>query len=122
MPIRIKSKERLQDSATPSGLDVETDIVDIASQTDDYIIEGQIDLSNMASGDSVTLRVYIAVDGVTQELSDEQSFTGAQSIPVVRVPAHTIAYNGLFKVTVEQTGGTVRSFPYTFIKELMEAI
>jgi hypothetical protein len=122
MPIRIKSKTRYQDSVTPANLNIETNIVNIAEQTDDYIIEGQISLENMQAGDSVLLQAYISVDGVNQRLADPQTFSGVQSVPLVRVPAHTIAYNGLFKVTVKQTGGTVRAFKYTFIMEVMEAI
>ncbi len=122
MPVRIKQKIRLQGSVTPSALNTETDIVNLGNQTDDYIIEGQIDLSNMASGDTVIIRPYIAVDGTNQRKSDELSFSGPQPIPVVRVLAHTIAYNGKFRVTVTQTSGTLRSFPYTFIVQVMETI
>jgi hypothetical protein len=122
MPIRIKSRTPYQGNASPSALNTETDIINLASQTDAYIVEGQIDLVNLASGDAVTLKVYIAVDGINQRLSDSQSFSGAQSIPVVRVPAHTLLSNGKFRVTITQTSGTLRSFPYSFLMELMEEI
>ncbi|RLI87287.1 MAG: hypothetical protein DRP01_02210 [Archaeoglobales archaeon] len=121
MPVRIKEKVRSQGSVTPP-LDTETDIINLADQSDDYIIEGQIDLSNMASGDKVTIKVYIAVDGTNQRLSDQITFSGAQTIPVVRIMAHTIPYNGKFRVTITQTEGTSRSFPYTFIYQIMETI
>jgi hypothetical protein len=122
MPIRIKSRTTYQGNASPSGLGTETNIINLASQTDAYIVEGQIDLVNLASGDAVTLKVYIAVDGTNQRLSDSQSFSGAQSIPVVRVPAHTLLSNGKFRVTITQTTGTLRSYPYSFLMELMEEI
>jgi hypothetical protein len=122
MPVRIRSKTRLQGSVTPSALNTETDIVNLPDQTDDYIIEGTIDLSALASGDQVVIKTYIAVDGTNQRKSDTMTFTGAQDIPVVRVIAHTIAYNGKFRVTVTQTAGTLRSFPYTFIYQVMETI
>jgi hypothetical protein len=123
MPIRIKSRTTYQGTASPSALNTETDIINLASQTDAYIVEGQIDLVNLASGDAVTLKVYIAVDGTNQRLTDSQSFSGAQSIPVVRVPAHTILSNGKFRVTITQTAGTtLKAFPYSFIMELMEEI
>jgi hypothetical protein len=34
----------------------------------------------------------------------------------------TIPYNGQFKVTVTQTAGTVRSYPYVFIVQILEEI
>jgi len=122
MPVRIKSKTPYQGSVTPSALNTETDIVNIPNQPDDYIIEGQIDLSNMADGDEVIIRVYIAVDGTNQRLSDEIKFTDAQDIPVVRILAHTLLHNAKFRVTITQTKGTLRSFPYSFLLELMETI
>ncbi|PUA31025.1 MAG: hypothetical protein B9J98_08175 [Candidatus Terraquivivens tikiterensis] len=85
-------------------------------------MEGQIDVSQMASGDSVVIKTYIAVDGANQRLSDSVTLTGAQSIPIIRVLAHTLAYNAKFRVTVTQTAGTIRTFYYTFITEVMEVI
>jgi len=122
MPVRIREKVRAQGSVTPTALNTETDIINLADQTDDYIIEGQIDLSNLASGDEVVIRVYIAVDGVNQRLSDQMTFSGAQTIPVVRVMAHTVAHNAKFRVTIIQTAGTLRTFPYTIIYQIMETI
>jgi hypothetical protein len=122
MPVRIKSKTRLQSSVTPSALNTETDIINLAAQTDDFILEGQISLQNMASGDTVVTRVYLAVDGTNQVKSDEITFSGAQSIPVVRIPAVTLAYNAKPRITVTQTAGTLRAFPYTVIYQVMEVI
>jgi len=122
MPVRIREKVRVQASVTPPALDTETDLINLADQTDDYIIEGQIDVYQLASGDEVVIKVYIAVDGVTQRLSDAMKFSGAQTIPIVRVLALTVAYNAKFRVTITQTAGTLRTFPYTFIYQIMETI
>jgi len=122
LPVRIREKVRSQASVTPTALNTETDLINLADQTDDYIIEGQIDISELAAGDVVVIKVYIAVDGVNQRLSDEMTFSGAQANPVVRVMAHTIPYNGKFRVTVTQTDGTLRTYYYTFIYQIMETI
>jgi len=122
MPVRIREKVRVQGSVTPPALNTETDLINLADQTDDYIIEGQIDLSKLASGDVVVIRVYIAVDGVNQRLSDEITFSGAQAVPIVRIMAHTILYNGKFRVTVTQTAGTLRTIYYSFLYQIMETI
>ena len=122
MPVRIKSKTRLQGSVTPSALNTETDIVNLDNQSDDYILEGQISLQNLASGDMVVIRTYIAVDGTNQIETDELTFTDAQYIPVVRVPALTLPYNAKFRLTVTQTAGTLRAYPYSVIYQIMETI
>jgi hypothetical protein len=85
-------------------------------------VEGQISLQNMASGDIVVIRTYIAVDGVNQQKADEMTFADAQDIKVVRIPAVTLAYNAKFRATVTQTAGTLRAFPYTIIYQVMETI
>ena len=122
MPVRIRTKSRLQDSVTPAALNQETDIINLANQTDDYIVEGQISLQNMAYGDAVVIKTYIAVDGTNQKQVDQITFKDAQIIPVVRIPSCTVAYNGKFRVTITQTSGTIRSYPYTFIIQIMEVI
>jgi len=123
VPVRIRSKTRLQDSVTPSALNTETDIINLPDQYDDYIVEGMVSLRNMAAGDNVILRIYVAVDGTTQEKVDEVSTSGVQDPPVIRVPAFTVPYNGKFRVTVTQTtGATLKSFPYVFIVQVMEVI
>ena len=122
MPVRIKSKDRIQGSVKPSDLNVETDLINLADQDDDYIVEGAIDLRELADGDSVEIKVYVAVDGATQSLSDKMSLSGPLDIPVVRIPACTLPYNAKFRVTVTQTAGTLRTFYYCFIVQVMEVI
>jgi hypothetical protein len=122
MPVRIRYKTRYQGSVTPSALNTETDIINLGSQPDDYIVEGYISLKNLASGDTVIIRVYMSADGTTQDKSDEMTLSGPVSIPIVRIPATTLPYNGLFRVTVTQTAGTLRAYPYTFIVQVMEQI
>ena len=121
-PVRIGSKTRYQGSVTPSDLNVETDIINLGDQSDDYIVEGQISLQNMAAGDSVEIKVYIAVDGINQVLADKMTFSDAQEIPVVRILAHILPYNAKFRVTITQTAGTLRAYPYAFITQVMEVV
>ena len=94
----------------------------MSDQSDDYIVEGQIDLSNLADGDAVILKAYIAVDGVNRKLADKITFINAQEIPVVRLVAHTLLYNAKFRLTITQTAGTLREFPYAFLIQIMEEI
>jgi hypothetical protein len=121
MPVRIKSKTRIQDVIPIENLNSEYQ-VSVHSQADDYIIEAQISLQNMQSGDAIIVRTYISVDGVSKYKSDEFTFSGAQDIPVVRIPAVTLPYNGDFTFSVIQTSGTPRNIPYTLILQLMETI
>jgi len=123
MPVRIRTKSRLQGSVTPAALNQETDIINLGEQTDDFILEGQISLRNLAYGDTAIIRLYIAVDGINQDRSDEVQFSGSQPVPVFRIPAMTLAYNAKPRITVTQTEGTpLKAFPYTIILQIMEVI
>ena len=122
MPVRIREKKRFRGTATPTELNRETTVIDLPNQADDFILEGQISLQNMQSGDTVILKFYIAVDGENQVISDNVMFMGAQAIPVVRIPSITLAYNSKPKLTITQTTGTLRSYPYSIIIQVMEVI
>jgi hypothetical protein len=116
--VRIRSISVLQGSVTPSALNSEVDIVNLPSQSYRFV-----SLQNMASDDAVTIRCYVAVDGTNQVKSDEATFTGAQAVPAVRIPAVTLAYNSKPRITVTQTAGsTLKSFPYTIIIEYLEEL
>jgi hypothetical protein len=123
MVVRVLKIDVKQGSVTPSALNTETDIINLPDQSYRFILEGYISLQNMASDDAVTLRTYLAVDGVNQVKSDEASFSGVQSIPVVRIPAMTLEKNMKPRVTVTQTAGsTIKSYPYTIIIEYLEEL
>jgi hypothetical protein len=122
MPVRIKSKTRVQGSVTPTALGAETNVFSLDDQSDDFILEGFISLRELAQGDEVVLRMYIAVDGSTRELADEIKVLGPVTPSVFRVPAMTLAYNSKPRVTVTQTSGTLRTIRFTFIYQVMEVI
>jgi len=122
LPVIVASKTRYTGSVTPSALNAETVVVDIGAQSDDYIVEGWIDLGALASGDAVVIREYIAVDGVNYRTYATVSYSGPVSDPIVRFHAKTLTYNMKYRVTVTQTSGTLRSFPYGFVLEVMGAV
>jgi len=46
--------------------------------------------------------------------------SGAQPAPVFRFHAKMLYKNMKYKVTVNQTAGTIRSFPYAFVVQVLE--
>ena len=123
MPVVIASKSRYSGSVTPSALNAETTVLEVIGQSDDYIVEGYIDVSQLASGDVLEIREYIAVDGVNYRLFLKTALSGPVSEPVIRFHAKTLLYNMKYKVTVIQTAGsTPKSFPYGFVVEVMGAV
>jgi hypothetical protein len=122
MPVVIQSKTRYTGSVTPSALNTETTVVEITAQSDDYIVEGFIDLGALASGDAVVIKEYIAVDGTNYRLFSQVTYRGPVSEPIIRFHSKQLTYNMKYKVTVTQISGTLRSFPYGFILEVMGTV
>lgn len=120
MPIIIASKTRYAGTITPSALNVETTVIEVPGLSDDYLIEGYLDLSSLSSGDTLVLREYISVDGVNYRLFNPPvTYTGPVSEPIIRFHTKTLLYNMRYRVTITQTSGALRSIPYAFLVELM---
>jgi hypothetical protein len=122
MPVVISSKTRYTGSVSPVSLNTETAVVDIPPQSDDYLVEGYIDLSTLAPGDQVVVREYIALDGTNYGTFATVTYRDPVGDPVVRFHTKTIPYNARYRVTITQTSGVLRSFYYAFILEVMSSI
>jgi len=78
-------------------------------------ISGYIDLSNMQNGDTVTVRLYVKIKSEGDyKLYHAETFNDKQEEPALYIlPKVTgIAY----KVTIQQTKGSYKSFDYLFVK------
>jgi hypothetical protein len=122
MPVVIASKTRFSGTVTSSALNTETVVVDIGAQADDYIVEGWIDLSALALGDTVTICEYVAVDGVNLRRYACVTYSGVQSDPVIRFHSKQLLSHMLYRVTVTQTTGILKSFPYGFLLEVLGSV
>ena len=68
------------------------------------------------------LRFYVAVDGANRKEMDRMTIYGPIDPPIVRIPAHTFAYDMQPRITITQTTGIIRQFPYYFVMQLMEVV
>jgi len=119
MPIIISSKSDYKGTITIPSLNTETTVIEVTGQTDDFIVEGYLDLSQLQNGDTLTVTEYIAIDGVNYQQFLTSQFSGPVSMPIIRFHAKTIQKTMKYKVTVNQTSGTVRNIPYGFIVEVL---
>jgi len=116
MTVVIKSKEVLAGTVAPSALSEPALVVDIPDQPDEYIVEGYIDLSQMLTGDEVVIEEFLAVDGASQRLLTKMTFANTQDEPIIRFHSKTIKRDAKYRVQLTQTAGTLRKYPYYFIK------
>jgi len=82
------------------------------------IIHGWIDLNSMDFGDTVVIRSYVDFGG-GYRIHATENYSDAQSKPAVFFVGRMLKNGHKYKVTLEQTGGTLRSFPYVFFEEVI---
>jgi len=122
MPVIIYEKKTYSGDVTPSDLNVETTVIEIAGEAEEYMVEGYIDVSQLQSGDSITIREYIAVDGVNYNTYITLTLSDAQQDPVLRFHTKTLLRSMKYKITITQTSGALRTFKYGFVEEVMGSV
>ena len=74
-----------------------------------------VDANALAAGESVTIRGYEKVlSGGTQRKMWQYSVAWPVTVPIVQSPAFNLEIEG--KVTLQQDGGSSRSFPWSLRK------
>ena len=78
-------------------------------------LEGYIDLTPMASGDTIVIRQYIKIaSGGDYIKYAEETYSGAQTLPLLYVVSKSGRYG--IKITAQQTAGTYRTLTYQFFR------
>lgn len=79
------------------------------------LLDGFVDLTPMAGGDTIVVRQYMQVKAAgTYAKYAEETYTGAQSIPLLFLT--TKAAKDKIKVTAQQTAGTNRTLDVQFYR------
>jgi hypothetical protein len=104
----------IEGSVTMDGTEKEV-VLDEITGNPPRFLEGYIDLSPMASGDTIVVRQYmkIAPDGSYAKYAEE-TYSGAQSLPLLYIVTKPGRYG--IKVTAQQTAGSYRSLTYQFFR------
>jgi len=92
-----------------------TVILDEITDNPQRFLEGYIDLSPLASGDTLVIRQYMKISATGGYVKyAEETYSGAQDIPLLYVVTKPARYG--LKVTAQQTAGTYRSLTYQFFR------
>lgn len=119
MPVVVMRLLKYQGAVTPTDLNVETTVIEVPAQEDAYMVEGYLDLGNLSTGDAVVITEYIAVDGTNYRIFGTAGAQGPQAEPVLRFHTKTLHPAMKYRITITQTAGTVKSFPYAFTVEVL---
>ncbi|MBU1173010.1 MAG: hypothetical protein KKD44_25900, partial [Proteobacteria bacterium] len=90
---------------------------DIRESTDEGKLHCFIDLSNMVSLDSITVRQFIKIKAAGSYIKyAEEAYTDAQTLPMLYIVTKPSKHG--IKITLEQTAGTNRDYDWeTFIEK-----
>ncbi len=120
MPVIIETKLNYVGSVNITNVGQEVAIVDIPAQTNDYLVEGYIDLSTLQQDDVLIVTEYMSVDGANLRPFAQYSFSGPLLVPIYRFHTKTLYKSMLYRVTVRLVEGSVpKTIPYAFIVEVL---
>jgi hypothetical protein len=90
-------------------------VLDEISGNPQRFLEGYVDLSPMASGDTIVVRQYMKIASAGDYVKyAEETYSDAQSIPLLFIVTKPGRYG--IKVTSQQTAGTNRTLTYQFFR------
>jgi len=90
-------------------------VLDEISGNPQRYLEGYIDLSPMASGDTIVIRQYMKISPTGDYVKyAEETYSGAQNLPLLYITTKPGRYG--IKITAQQTGGTYRTLTFQFFR------
>ena len=117
--INSLSSRRSPDSASYLADGTEQIVYERSTNTYPFVfLEGTIDLSNLAAGDTVVIRKYIRnTAGGTLRTSERGIYTGAQEETMLRIHDNTSQYG--IRITLQQTAGVNRTYICEFYESTL---
>jgi hypothetical protein len=90
-------------------------VLDEVTNNPSRFLEGYIDLTPMASGDTIVIRQYMKIASAGNYIKyAEETYSGAQTLPLLYITTKTGRYG--IKITAQQTAGTNRTLQYQFFR------
>jgi hypothetical protein len=90
-------------------------VLDEISGNPQRYLEGYIDLSPMASGDTIVIRQYMKISPTGDYVKyAEETYSGAQNLPLLYITTKPGRYG--IKITAQQTGGTYRTLTFQLFR------
>jgi hypothetical protein len=104
----------IEGSITMDGTE-QTIVLDEIADNPQRHLEGYVDLSQMAAGDTIVIRQYIKISPTGDYAKyAEETYSDAQALPLLYIVTKPGRYG--IKVTAQQTAGTYRTLQYQFFR------
>ncbi len=83
------------------------------------IIDGWISVNAMDTDDKLTLRTYHDFNDGGYVVHAVEDYEDAQSKSAIYVVARMFKLGAKYKITIQQTAGTYRNYPFMFFEEVL---
>lgn len=104
----------IEGSVVMDGSEKNVVLDEIAGNPQRYL-EGYVDLSPMASGDTIVVRQYMKISATGDYIKyAEETYSGAQTLPLLYIITKPAKYG--LRITIQQTSGTYRTLTYQFFR------
>jgi hypothetical protein len=104
----------IEGSVAMDGTELNVVLDEIAGNPQRFL-EGYIDLTPMASGDTIVIRQYMKITATGAYVKyAEETYSGAQTLPLLYITTKSGRYG--IKITAQQTAGTNRTLQYQFFR------
>jgi len=114
----LYAQDPLEGTVSLSALDSETTVVEVTPGKPAYL-EGYIDASALASGDTIEIKWYVMIQsGGEYKLIHKETYNGPLDNPLIYIITAPAKYG--LKISITQTAGTLRSFPYQFFQRQIQ--
>lgn len=115
MPLFDKPKFRTEAKGTLTANGSEQTLLELTREVRAF--SGYIDLSNMASGDTIYVKTYVKIkSGGSYIKQGMRTFTNGQDPDLLHILDYPTTPYG-FKLTIQQTKGTNRNYDYLLFSE-----
>jgi len=86
-----------------------------------HVVEGYIDLSELADGESIKVTYYVSiVDPVDYKKYAEETYSDAQSLPMLFLTTKPARYGIKIELTMDSAPSADRSFKYQLFQKVIE--
>jgi len=119
MPVVVSSKSSVRGYVKLPSLNTEVVVFQAGKESDDYMVEGYVDVRELETGSTIRVCESIAVDGVVDSTFLCVELSGEQDEPVLRFHTKTLLADMVYKVIIEQVYGYLIGIYYGFIKQVL---
>jgi len=108
----LPSKVVFKNTLAVSSIGEEYTLCEFPIMDNDYVVIGLLDIGSMETEDVIEVSLYVAVDGFNTRRVYVNPYSYTTQEKIIYIRPFVSPKDGRLKITLKQTNGTPKSFPY----------